>query len=93
MDLKHTKHSNLVFHLQNIHFFIVIYSYLNTFKYLFPLFYVQVKDIYSYLKLEQKRRNIKYSLSYQSMTLYPDYINRLNVLRNLRYIDDHDTGM
>ncbi|XP_026272227.1 helicase SKI2W [Frankliniella occidentalis] len=51
----------------------------------------EVRDIYSYLKLQQKKKNLKYTISYQSMTLYPDYLNRLNVLKRLRYIDDHDT--
>ncbi|KAK3926797.1 Helicase SKI2W [Frankliniella fusca] len=51
----------------------------------------EVRDIYSYLKLQQKKKSLKYTISYQSMTLYPDYLNRLNVLKRLRYIDDHDT--
>ncbi|KAJ1528402.1 hypothetical protein ONE63_006817 [Megalurothrips usitatus] len=51
----------------------------------------ELKDIYSYLKLQQRKKNLKYSISYQSMTLYPDYMNRLNVLKRLRYINDQDT--
>lgn len=62
------------------------------FQFVILIFFLQIKNVLSYLKLEQKKENLLFSMSYKSMTLYPDYINRLDVLRRLRYIDDHNTG-
>lgn len=41
-------------------------------------------------ELERKRRDLKFHLSDESMALYPDYVNRVNVLKELGYIDSDD---
>lgn len=41
-------------------------------------------------KLEQKRDQLRFFVSKESYALYPDYVNKLNVLRSLQYIDGQD---
>lgn len=39
-------------------------------------------------QVEKKLDDLKFQVSYKSMSLYPDYCNKLKVLQELRYIDD-----
>lgn len=43
-----------------------------------------------YLEKESRKKNLEYLISYESLSLYPDYQNRVNVLKALEYIDDED---
>lgn len=43
-------------------------------------------------QLENKLDDLKYQVSYKSMSLYPDYCNKLRVLQDLKYIDDMQQG-
>lgn len=52
----------------------------------------QLKDIFHVKFLGKKRDNLKYLLSYKSMSLYPEYRSRLLVLRKLKYIDSNNSG-
>lgn len=40
---------------------------------------------------ERKRDKYKRLLSFENLALYPDYQRRLMVLRELSYIDEHDS--
>ncbi|XP_055695170.1 SKI2 subunit of superkiller complex protein [Lutzomyia longipalpis] len=40
--------------------------------------------------LEQRLQHLKYITSKDNMTLYPDYCNKLEVLREIRYIDEQN---
>lgn len=51
----------------------------------------QVKEVFRVKVLEMKKENLEYLLSYQSMSLYADYQNRLNVLRELKYVDNKNS--
>lgn len=44
-------------------------------------------------QLEKKLEDLKYQVSYKSLSLYPDYCNKLKVLQELRYIDDMHQGI
>ncbi|EDS39035.1 antiviral helicase SKI2 [Culex quinquefasciatus] len=44
--------------------------------------------VYDRKQLETKLEDLKYQVSYKSMSLYPDYCNKLKVLQELKYIDD-----
>lgn len=39
-------------------------------------------------QVEKKLDDLKFQVSYKSMSLYPDYCNKLKVLQELKYIDD-----
>ncbi|XP_055527650.1 SKI2 subunit of superkiller complex protein isoform X2 [Wyeomyia smithii] len=39
-------------------------------------------------QLEKKMEDLRFQVSYKSMSLYPDYCNKLKVLQELKYIDD-----
>lgn len=41
-------------------------------------------------KLEQQRDQLRFYVSKESYALYPDYVNKLKVLRSLQYIDGQD---
>lgn len=47
--------------------------------------------VYERKQAERKRDKYKRLLSYESLALYPDYQRRLLVLRELNYIDEHDS--
>lgn len=46
--------------------------------------------VYERKRLEQRRDQLNYLVSKESYALYPDYMNKLEVLRRLQYIDGHD---
>lgn len=43
-------------------------------------------------QVEKKLDDLKFQVSYKSMSLYPDYCNKLKVLQELKYIDDMQQG-
>ncbi|CAG4986723.1 unnamed protein product, partial [Colias eurytheme] len=47
--------------------------------------------VYERKQAERKRDKYKRLLSFESLALYPDYQGRLLVLRELNYIDEHDS--
>lgn len=51
----------------------------------------QLREVFKVKYLERKKENLKYLLSYQSMSLYADYQNRLDVLRELKYVDNKNS--
>lgn len=53
----------------------------------------QLKNVFKFTYLNKKKENLKYLLSYQSMSLYADYKNRLEVLRMLNYVDNKYSGI
>lgn len=45
-------------------------------------------------KLEKRREELRFKMSKESFQLYPDYLNKLNVLKELSYIDEqHEVTM
>lgn len=46
--------------------------------------------VYERKKLEQRRDQLMFYVSKESYALYPDYLNKLDVLRTLQYIDAQD---
>lgn len=52
----------------------------------------QLKVVFKFIYLEREKNNLKHLLSCQSLSLYPDYKNRLEVLRMLNYVDNKYTG-
>lgn len=50
--------------------------------------------VYDRKQLELRREELKYKISKESLSLYPDYLSKLQVLQALNYIDDqHDVTM
>ncbi|XP_035772881.1 helicase SKI2W-like [Anopheles albimanus] len=50
--------------------------------------------VYDRMQLERKLDDLKFQVSYESMSLYPDYCRKLEVLQDLKYIDDmHQVAM
>ncbi|KAM3962423.1 superkiller complex helicase subunit twister [Aphomia sociella] len=49
--------------------------------------------VYERKQTERKRDKYKRLLSFENLALYPDYQRRLLVLRELKYIDEHDSVM
>lgn len=47
--------------------------------------------VYERKQAERKRDKYKRLLSFENLALYPDYQRRLLVLRELNYIDEHDS--
>jgi len=42
--------------------------------------------------LEEKKSNLEFRLSNASLTLYPDYRKRIELLQKLGYVDANNTG-
>lgn len=40
--------------------------------------------------LEEQRRNLQYLLSHESLSLYPDYENRIELLKRMEYVDSQN---
>ncbi|XP_058062804.1 superkiller complex protein 2 [Anopheles bellator] len=60
----------------------------------FPHFEQEFAKVYDRMELEAKLDELKYQVSYESMSLYPDYCRKLEVLQALKYIDDtHQVAM
>ena len=52
----------------------------------------QLKLIYSRNQMERTRADLKLKLSAEGLALYPEYVNRVNILKDLGYIDRDDRG-
>ncbi|RZB54411.1 helicase SKI2W, partial [Asbolus verrucosus] len=52
-----------------------------------PNFEQQFSSVFTRTFLERKREDLKHFLSSASLSLYPDYENRIELLRNLNYVD------
>lgn len=44
-------------------------------------------------EMERKRNELQYKVSKESLSLYPDYQNKLGVLQRLKYINEQNEGM
>jgi antiviral helicase SKI2 len=59
-----------------------------------PSFLDDFRAVFDRKVLEEKRENLLFQLSHKNLSLYPDYCNKLKVLRKLKYIDDsHQVSM
>lgn len=59
-----------------------------------PNFEQEFAVVYDRKTLENRREDLKFKISKKSMSLYPDYINKLEVLKALSYIDaQHEVTM
>ncbi|XP_015116157.1 helicase SKI2W [Diachasma alloeum] len=48
------------------------------------------EEVFAKNELERRRRDLQFQLSDESMALYPEYVNRVDVLKKLGYIDTDD---
>lgn len=48
--------------------------------------------VYKRKTLEKRQEELKFMLSSKSLSLYPDYCNKLDVLQELNFIDEHHQG-
>lgn len=48
------------------------------------------EEVFNKNELERRRRDLQFQLSDESMALYPEYVNRVEVLKKLGYIDTDD---
>lgn len=53
-----------------------------------PSFDADFKMVYDRKILEEKKELLQHEISYKNLSLYPDYCNKLEVLKELKYIDD-----
>jgi len=58
-----------------------------------PNFEEQFKPVFERNELEEERRVLQLKLSDEGMTLYPDYVNMVALLKHLRYIDNDERGL
>lgn len=59
-----------------------------------PNFEHEFALVFDRRKLERKRDELRFKMSKESFQLYPDYLNKLNVLKALAYIDEqHEVTM
>ncbi|CAG9764055.1 unnamed protein product [Ceutorhynchus assimilis] len=56
-----------------------------------PNFEEQFATVFERKFLEQKKNDLEFKLSNASLTLYPDYQNRIELLRKLGYVDAENT--
>lgn len=54
-------------------------------------FKLEFAIVYERKQAERKAEKYRRLLSYESLALYPDYQRRLMVLKELNYIDEHDS--
>ena len=57
-----------------------------------PNFTQEFAVVFDRMQLEKKLKDLKFKVSPESMSLYPDYQNKLNVLAELKYIDQMHQG-
>lgn len=57
-----------------------------------PNFEQQFSSVFTRTFLERKRDDLKHYLSSASLSLYPDYENRKELLRTLKYVDNQNRG-
>lgn len=52
----------------------------------------QFEAVFKRKEMEVRREMLSFRLSHESLSLYPEYTNKVGVLRALRYIDDDERG-
>lgn len=52
----------------------------------------QFAIVYKRKHLEEKVEHLSFMISHRSLTLYPEYLSRIEVLKELNYIDDQNRG-
>lgn len=57
-----------------------------------PNFQEQFGAVFERKFLEEKKKDLEYQLSTPSLALYPDYKNRIELLKTLGYVDGENTG-
>lgn len=57
-----------------------------------PNFEEEFEQVFKHKELQQKKQELLKSLSDEYLGNYPEYESRLNVLRELNYIDHEDRG-
>lgn len=55
-----------------------------------PNFEDQFASVYRRRSLEEEKRQLMFSLSNASLSLYPDYESRINLLKELKYVDSQN---
>ncbi|GJQ84402.1 tst [Trypoxylus dichotomus] len=55
-----------------------------------PNFEDQFTAVYKRRSLEEEKRHLMFSLSNASLSLYPDYESRINLLKELKYVDNQN---
>lgn len=55
-------------------------------------FEAEFELVFNRKTLERKQDDLKFMLSSKSLSLYPDYCNKLEVLKELKFIDEHHQG-
>nr|CAI5856094.1 unnamed protein product [Callosobruchus analis] len=55
-----------------------------------PNFEQQFSTVFERKFLEERKKNLEFKLSNASLSLYPDYENRIELLRQLYYVDDQN---
>jgi saccharopine dehydrogenase-like NADP-dependent oxidoreductase len=58
-----------------------------------PNFEEQFRPVFERNELEEEKRMLQLKLSDEGMTLYPDYMNMVALLKHLRYIDNDERGL
>lgn len=58
-----------------------------------PNFEEQFRPVFERNQLEDKKRQLQLKLSDEGMALYPDYLNMVALLKQLRYIDNDERGL
>lgn len=53
----------------------------------------QFGDAFYRKELEEKKKELMIKLSDEQLRDYPDYINRVNILKELGYIDQNERGL
>lgn len=57
-----------------------------------PDFEEQFQKVFLRNEMERKRADLRLKLSAEGLALYPEYVNRVNILKDLGYIDTDDRG-
>lgn len=58
-----------------------------------PDFEEQFEKVFLRNELERQRADLRLKLSAEGLALYPEYVNRVNILKDLGYIDTDDRGI
>ncbi|KAJ8963290.1 hypothetical protein NQ318_018757 [Aromia moschata] len=58
-----------------------------------PNFEQQFATVFTRKFLEEKKKNLEFRLSNASLLLYPDYENRIALLKTLNYVDNQNRGV
>jgi hypothetical protein len=56
------------------------------------MLFFQFEEVFKYKRLEEERAHLQHMNSYRSLSLYPDFQDRVHVLQRLDYIDSNNSG-